>query len=102
MKSTSTITILAAIATAIVDQSSVFVGDGTNKTLARTGGVPRPGSPAPITPFPTEGGGGVPTVSSIFVFIAILQTTGRRPANIFVCVHIMCISFIPTVKETFN
>ena len=61
MKSTSTITILAAIATAIVDQSSVFAEAGTNKTLAPTGGVPRPGSPAPITPFPTEGG--APTVS---------------------------------------
>ena len=47
MKSTSTITILAAIAT-----TSVFVEAGTNKTLAPTGGVIRE-SPAPSTPFPT-------------------------------------------------
>ena len=100
MKSTSTITILAAIATAIVDQSSVFVEAGTNKTLAPTGGVTRE-SPAPITPFPTEGPPiGVPTVSYIFVFIAILQTaTGHY---IFVCAHHVHLVYTPTVNETFN
>ena len=88
MKSTSTITILAAIATAIVDQSSVFVEAGTNKTLAPTGGVTRE-SPAPITPFPTEGPPiGVPTVSYIFVFMCNIANDGGgdRPLY-FVCAH---------------
>ena len=100
MKSTSTITILAAIATAIVDQSSVFVEAGTNKTLAPTGGVTRE-SPAPITPFPTEGPPiGVPTVSSIFVFMCNIANDGRP---LFLCVHIMLhLVHTPTVNETFN
>ena len=103
MKSTSTITILAAIATAIVDQSSVFVEAGTNKTLAPTGGVTRE-SPAPITPFPTEGPPiGVPTVSYIFVFIAMLQTTGAATGQYILCVHIkLYLVHTPTVKSTFN
>ena len=90
MKSTSTITILAAIATAIVDQSSVFVEAGTNKTLAPTGGVTRE-SPAPITPFPTEGPPiGVPSVSYIYIQLHIAND-GRRPAGHYcVCSMILC------------
>ena len=34
--------------------SAALVSAGTNKTLAPTPGISRPGTPAPITPFPTE------------------------------------------------
>ena len=59
--------------------SAALVSAGTNKTLAPTPGAIRPGTPAPITPFPTE----PPQVSLyILLFVFLYCNDGVAAASV--------------------
>ena len=88
----SYLSLLAAIATA------ALVDAGTDKTLAPTDPATRPGTPAPITPFPTEPPGvltPVPSPSPVRLLLdclslLLLVDCGLSPRLVDCCMRFYC------------